>query len=1253
MQSLIIFIGVWLLMLPGCVTQYYCYQDSDGDGYRSDNLIQGESSFCNGAGEASADAPVDCDDQSDTIGEQIPYCPDKDGDGHGSDSDACIVACIQPSNYVNNHADCNDTEPEIWPSSEEQCNGVDDDCDGVRDDGWERNYQLFVDGDGDGFGNENEPIKLCSLPIDRSGLTDARGDCDDGDETRYPGANDPTDTIDQDCGGSMERDPHIGLSESSYTTIQSALNAAQEGVTIWVGPGTYEEYGLSFASDGSALRSTIPTKAIINGAGKGVIFSFDIEKGDKAGELDGMMLTGGNRGITINGLDPAIMDCIITGNIGTDAGGGVYLYESAAVFTGCDISHNTSNEGGGIYISGNTHLPRFLDCVISDNTSTVSGGGVCLHAAGGAEPVTFDGCIFERNSASFNGGAIHTESSVALLTRTTLTGNTAMTGGGIRQYKGVVDLENCILLKNRAASTSGDSAGAIAVTSATLGMTYCTLAGNESMNGLAGIHADESTLNISRSILALNVGYNLSTIDSNVLVTESDLYSPSKYNYRMTPSPASFENNLELDPLFFSFRAGQYPIRDDLHLRESSPLKTGPQLESEWGVFGGNGSDTLYYSDDDNDGMYDGWEQLHGLDSNLDDANENHDTDEFDNLEEFTHNTDPANPDTDGDGFSDSDEEAPLDWYDQPGINVYPDKATVPGDFESLQSAINAISNEGDIVAIDATYYEELFIYLKQRLTLTGLDSGTTIQGFGAESVVRVGASDVSLGHIQVTKGWAVNGGGIQLVASRAEFADIIIQGNTADQSGGGIFVVESDEMVFSDFSVTNNSATQGGGIQVLRSTCNLSNCSIQENSARESGGGIAFSGSNGSGTNSTIQSCSIQDNESEKGGGGIALEQDASVSIRDVSINGNIAATGGGIYSENSQPSLIGVTLAMNEAINGDGAGMTLRNSRGTIQYSSMIDNVATGSGGGAYVSQDDAESGTSVQISHSRLEGNEAMDGGALAFSGVDASLANSNVTGNHAAGLGGGLYVYGKASVGTQLSNTYVYRNSATNGGGIYAEDSPEAFESAPAIHLMINCILRDNRGLASYGGGLFRLTNSIVTNTAISGNTSTEEGIGGIGVSDGSMNIFNSVLAYNQHFNLFATNSSVEGYAIDLYSPDCEEQNFGDTCNYSGVILDSDSFSLEPGFLAYGGDEMPFDYHLGVNSPLQDAGSALPSYFDLDGSRNDIGAYGGPGGGGFDLDLDSYPSYFWVGGYNSPPPEVDPGLYDADDFDPVVH
>ncbi len=56
------------------------------------------------------------------------------------------------------------------------------------------------------------------------------------------------------------------------------------------------------------------------------------------------------------------------------------------------------------------------------------------------------------------------------------------------------------------------------------------------------------------------------------------------------------------------------------------------------------------------DGIPDYWEELHGLNPDINDANEDPDNDDLTNIQEFQNATDPNNPDTDGDWAKDGDE---------------------------------------------------------------------------------------------------------------------------------------------------------------------------------------------------------------------------------------------------------------------------------------------------------------------------------------------------------------------------------------------------------------------------------------------------------------------------------------------------------------------------------------------------------------------------------------------------------------------
>ncbi|MCY7410169.1 MAG: hypothetical protein LH473_07840, partial [Chitinophagales bacterium] len=64
--------------------------------------------------------------------EQQTYFADSDGDGFGNASDS-LVNCIQPLNYVLDKTDCNDANSLVHPGSNDICNDVDDNCNGIID----------------------------------------------------------------------------------------------------------------------------------------------------------------------------------------------------------------------------------------------------------------------------------------------------------------------------------------------------------------------------------------------------------------------------------------------------------------------------------------------------------------------------------------------------------------------------------------------------------------------------------------------------------------------------------------------------------------------------------------------------------------------------------------------------------------------------------------------------------------------------------------------------------------------------------------------------------------------------------------------------------------------------------------------------------------------------------------------------------------------------------------------------------------
>ncbi|WP_158623848.1 MopE-related protein [Corallococcus llansteffanensis] len=191
------------------------YRDADGDGYgnpsqptlacsqpsgyvsNAGDCNDSSSSIRPGAAEVCDSVDNNCNGSVDE-GAGSTWYRDADGDGYGNSSQS-TVACSQPSGYVSNASDCNDSSSSIRPGAAEVCDGVDNNCNGSVDEGAGSTY--YRDADGDGYGNPSQTARSCSRP---SGYVSNSSDCNDSNASIRPGATEVCDSVDNNCNGSVD-----------------------------------------------------------------------------------------------------------------------------------------------------------------------------------------------------------------------------------------------------------------------------------------------------------------------------------------------------------------------------------------------------------------------------------------------------------------------------------------------------------------------------------------------------------------------------------------------------------------------------------------------------------------------------------------------------------------------------------------------------------------------------------------------------------------------------------------------------------------------------------------------------------------------------------------------------------------------------------------------------------------------------------------------------------------------------------------
>ena len=358
------------------------YSDLDGDG-AGDPLVSIQSCESTAPAGYSATATDGCPADSNKTEPGACGCgvadTDSDSDGTADCSDLCpsdpnktqpgTCGCgvADTDSDADGRADCIDNCPAIANADQRDCNGnsIGDVC--------EIAAGSSPDCNGNGLLDSCDIATGLSTDIDASGAPD---ECE------------------------------LVVGGTGFATIQAALDQAQNGTVIKVGPGTYPPFvvlkrGLtvqSIAGDRLTIISGGDSARCVEITGRAAIrFT-----------LRGFTLTNGSANdgaaVLITDADPVLENCMFTENIATGSGGAIHAINSAADIAVCSFLLNAAGTGGAISVIGEapaSALFHVSNSLFRQNSSAADGGAIS-----NAARMQLLECTLEQNVAGGLGGGV-------------------------------------------------------------------------------------------------------------------------------------------------------------------------------------------------------------------------------------------------------------------------------------------------------------------------------------------------------------------------------------------------------------------------------------------------------------------------------------------------------------------------------------------------------------------------------------------------------------------------------------------------------------------------------------------------------------------------------------------------------------------------------------------------------------------------------------------------------------------------------